>query len=80
MSRQSANHPNPAPQLNTSNELNDFEEASGRATRARTRLIVEGYSNLALIVMFISSQSARIVSETSTRRSFSLGCKLNLSL
>jgi hypothetical protein len=26
------------------------EEASGRATRARTRLIVEGFANLALVV------------------------------
>jgi hypothetical protein len=28
------------------------EEATGRATRARTRLIVEGFANLALVVSF----------------------------
>lgn len=36
--------------MNCSDANTEYEEANGRATRARTRLIVEGFANLALVV------------------------------
>ncbi|CAE6539163.1 unnamed protein product [Rhizoctonia solani] len=44
---------------------NEFEQDSGRATRARTRLIVEGFSNLALIATFFAGVISQILSTTS---------------
>ncbi|GAB1519199.1 hypothetical protein RhiTH_002265 [Rhizoctonia solani] len=44
-------------------DLDDFEEESGRASRARTRLIVEGFSNLALIATFFAGVQAQILSD-----------------
>ncbi|CAE6416949.1 unnamed protein product [Rhizoctonia solani] len=45
-------------------DLDDFEEESGRASRARTRLIVEGFSNLALIATFFAGVQAELLSDT----------------
>ncbi|CAE6418858.1 unnamed protein product [Rhizoctonia solani] len=45
---------------------NEFEHESGRATRARTRLIVEGFSNLALIATFFAGVQAQLISVTNT--------------
>ncbi|CAE6433844.1 unnamed protein product [Rhizoctonia solani] len=42
-----------------------FEQDSGRATRARTRLIVEGLSNLAIIATFFSGILSQFISLTS---------------
>ncbi|KAG8747943.1 hypothetical protein FRC10_010562 [Ceratobasidium sp. 414] len=42
--------------------LTDLEEASGRATRARTRLIVEGFANLALVAILFSGVQAQLIS------------------
>ncbi|ELU41382.1 hypothetical protein AG1IA_04590 [Rhizoctonia solani AG-1 IA] len=42
-------------------DLDDFEEESGRASRARTRLIVEGFSNLAT---FFAGVQAELLSDT----------------
>ncbi|KAG9098885.1 hypothetical protein FRC06_005878, partial [Ceratobasidium sp. 370] len=41
--------------------LSDLEEASGRATRARTRLIVEGFANLALVAILFSGVQAQLI-------------------
>ncbi|KAG8698412.1 hypothetical protein FRC08_005925 [Ceratobasidium sp. 394] len=41
--------------------LTDLEEASGRATRARTRLIVEGFANLALVAILFSGVQAQLI-------------------
>ncbi|CAE6533581.1 unnamed protein product [Rhizoctonia solani] len=49
---------------NDSGDLDDFEEESGRASRARTRLIVEGFSNLALIATFTAGVQAQLLSDT----------------
>ncbi|CAE6446180.1 unnamed protein product [Rhizoctonia solani] len=46
-----------------SDDLDDFEEESGRASRARTRLIVEGFSNLALIATFFAGVQAELLSD-----------------
>ncbi|KAJ1311127.1 hypothetical protein OPQ81_009628 [Rhizoctonia solani] len=46
------------------NRANEFEQESGRATRARTRLIVEGFSNLALIATFFAGVQAQLISVT----------------
>ncbi|KAH7339398.1 hypothetical protein B0J17DRAFT_767138 [Rhizoctonia solani] len=48
----------------SSDDLDDFEEESGRASRARTRLIVEGFSNLALIATFFAGVQAELLSDT----------------
>ncbi|CAE6418845.1 unnamed protein product [Rhizoctonia solani] len=45
-------------------DLDDFEEESGRASRARTRLIVEGFSNLALIATFFAGVQAELLSDS----------------
>ncbi|KAH7344686.1 hypothetical protein B0J17DRAFT_11344 [Rhizoctonia solani] len=47
-----------------SEDLDDFEEESGRASRARTKLIVEGFSNLALIATFFAGVQAQLLSDT----------------
>ncbi|KAJ1311128.1 hypothetical protein OPQ81_009629 [Rhizoctonia solani] len=47
-----------------SDDLDDFEEESGRASRARTKLIVEGFSNLALIATFFAGVQAQLLSDT----------------
>ncbi|CCO27394.1 hypothetical protein BN14_01432 [Rhizoctonia solani AG-1 IB] len=47
-----------------SDDLDDFEEESGRASRARTRLIVEGFSNLALIATFFAGVQAELLSDS----------------
>ncbi|KAG8713833.1 hypothetical protein FRC11_010817 [Ceratobasidium sp. 423] len=48
------------------NHANEFEQDIGRATRARTRLIVEGFSNLALIATFFAGVQAQLISMTSS--------------
>ncbi|CAE6511370.1 unnamed protein product [Rhizoctonia solani] len=50
------------------NHANEFEQEIGRATRARTRLIVEGFSNLALIATFFAGVQAQLISMTSSGR------------
>ncbi|CAE6449184.1 unnamed protein product [Rhizoctonia solani] len=45
---------------------NDFEQESGRDTRARTRLIAEGFSNLALIATFFAGVQAQLISVTNS--------------
>ncbi|KAH7344685.1 hypothetical protein B0J17DRAFT_712337 [Rhizoctonia solani] len=44
----------------------DFEKESGRETRARTRLISEGFSNLALIATFFAGVQAQLISVTNS--------------
>ncbi|QRV76387.1 hypothetical protein RhiJN_04402 [Ceratobasidium sp. AG-Ba] len=41
-----------------------IEQESGRATRARTRLIVEGFSNLALVAILFTGVQAQLISVT----------------
>ncbi|KAG8694280.1 hypothetical protein FRC09_009951 [Ceratobasidium sp. 395] len=48
--------------MSAMNEFNQLEEASGRATRARTRLIVEGFANLALVAILFSGVQAQLIS------------------
>ncbi|KAF8609249.1 hypothetical protein BDV93DRAFT_518094 [Ceratobasidium sp. AG-I] len=42
----------------------EYEDASSRATRARTRLIVEGFANLALVAILFCGVQAQLISVT----------------
>ncbi|KAF8609250.1 hypothetical protein BDV93DRAFT_540607, partial [Ceratobasidium sp. AG-I] len=42
----------------------DYEEASSRATRARTRLIVEGFANLSLVAILFCGVQAQLIAVT----------------
>ncbi|KAB5589108.1 hypothetical protein CTheo_7454 [Ceratobasidium theobromae] len=55
----------------------DFERDSGRATRARTRLIVEGFSNLALIAIFFAGVQAQLISVTNDKNENALAVATN---
>ncbi|CAE6539445.1 unnamed protein product [Rhizoctonia solani] len=61
--KQTRRQPSYRPKIDT-DDLDDFEEESGRASRARTRLIVEGFSNLALIATFLAGSQAQLLSDT----------------
>ncbi|KAG8713832.1 hypothetical protein FRC11_010816 [Ceratobasidium sp. 423] len=64
--RKQSSYPQPK---GDSDDLDDFEEESGRASRARTRLIVEGFSNLALIAIFFAGVQAQLLSDTNDENS-----------
>ncbi|CAE6511366.1 unnamed protein product [Rhizoctonia solani] len=67
--RKQSSYPHPK---SDSDDLDDYEEESGRASRARTRLIVEGFSNLALIAIFFAGVQAQLVSDTNDENSSAL--------
>ncbi|KEP51660.1 putative transmembrane protein [Rhizoctonia solani 123E] len=62
--KQTRKRPSYARQKNDADDLDDFEEESGRASRARTKLIVDGFSTLALIATFLAGSQAQLLSDT----------------
>ncbi|KAG9128447.1 hypothetical protein FRC07_011204 [Ceratobasidium sp. 392] len=52
-------------------QYTNLEEASGRATRTRTRLIVEGFANLALVAILFSGVQAQLIAVASDDKSHS---------
>ncbi|CAE6474847.1 unnamed protein product [Rhizoctonia solani] len=54
-----------------------FEQDSGRATRARTRLIVEGLSNLAIIATFYAGILSQFISMTNENKDGPLAIATN---
>ncbi|CAE6416963.1 unnamed protein product [Rhizoctonia solani] len=52
--------------ISDTNPPEEFEQGSGRATRARTRLVVEGLSNIAIIAIFAAGIQAQLLSVTNT--------------